>query len=151
MVSVSPRFGVAFVVDLVLGGALAVLAPDSARRMVIAIRHDAGTAVLWGLLVGIGLPIALVLIALTIIGLLVAIPGFLVLVVLGIVGNAVTICWIGTLLTGADDPGLKPIAAGALALSGIATVPILGHFVTTLLGFFGLGVVGRDLYTSWQG
>ncbi|GAB6862802.1 hypothetical protein ACFR97_10005 [Haloplanus litoreus] len=144
------RFGVALLINLVLGGLLVALAPDYARKTVGAIRDDPGSAFLWGLLVGIAVPIGLVLVALTIIGLLITIPGLLFLAVLGIVGNAVTICWIGALLTG-DAVDAAAVGAGAFVLALVAAVPVLGNLATTLVGFFGLGVVGRDLYRSWQG
>ncbi|WP_251329609.1 hypothetical protein [Haloplanus pelagicus] len=144
------RFGGTFVVNLVLGGLLVALAPEYARNAVDAIRDDPGTAVLWGLIVGIAVPIALVLVALTIIGLLITIPGLLVLVVLGVVGNAVSICWVGSLLTD-GGVGVAAVGVGALVLALIAVIPLVGNLATTLIGFVGLGVVGRDLYTSWQG
>jgi hypothetical protein len=150
-VRVASRFGVVLVINLLLGGGLLLLAPEYARRMVAEIRDDAGTAFLWGLLVGIALPIALVLIAITIIGLLITIPGLIALFFLGLVGNAVTICWLGTLLTGHDTPDGAAVGVGALGLALVGAVPVLGNLVTTLVGFFGLGVVGRDLYASWQG
>lgn len=145
------RFGVVLVINLVLGGALLLLAPDYTRRMVAAIRDDAGEAFVWGLLTGIAVPIALVLIAITIIGLLITIPGLIALFFLGLIGNAVTICWIGTFLTGRDAPDGPAVGAGAAVLAAVGAIPVLGNLVTTLVGFFGLGVVGHDLYTSWQG
>lgn len=144
------RFAVVLVINLVLGGALLGIAPGYARRMVTAIRDDAGSAFLWGLLVGIAVPIALVLIAITIIGLLVTIPGLIALFFLGLVGNAVTICWVGTLLTGRDAPDGMAVGVGAAVLAIVGAIPLLGNLVTTLVSFFGLGVVGRDLYTSWR-
>jgi hypothetical protein len=144
------RFVVVLVINLVLGGALLLLAPGYVRRMVAAIRDDTGGAFLWGLLVGIGVPIALVLIAITIIGLVVTIPGLIVLFFVGLIGNAVTICWIGGALAGRDDPDGVAVGVGAVVLAAVGAVPILGNLVTTLLGFFGLGVVGRDLYASCQ-
>jgi uncharacterized protein involved in cysteine biosynthesis len=144
------RFAVVLVINLVLGGALLGITPEYARRMVTAIRDDAGTAFLWGLLAGVAVPIALVLIAITIIGLLVTIPGLIALFFVGLVGNAVTICWVGTLLTGRADPDGAAVGVGAAVLAAVGAVPLLGNLVTTLLGFVGLGVVGRDLYTSWR-
>jgi hypothetical protein len=144
------RFGGALLVNLVLSGLLLGLAPEYARRTVGAIRDDPGSAFLWGLLVGIALPIGLVLVALTIIGLLITIPGLLALAVLGIVGNAVAICWFGSLLTG-GSVDVAAVGAGSLALAAVAAVPVLGNLATTLVGLFGLGVVGRDVYTSWKG
>jgi len=147
---VALRFGVVLVINLVLGGALLALAPDYTRRMVAAIHDDAGTAFLWGLLTGIAVPIALVLIAITIIGLLITIPGLIALFFLGLIGNAVTICWIGTLLTGGDRPDGTAVGVGAAVLAVAGAIPVIGNLATTLVGFFGLGVVGRDLYTSWR-
>jgi hypothetical protein len=144
------RFVVVLAINLVLGGALLLLAPAYARRMVAAIRDDTGGAFLWGLLVGIGVPIALVLIAITIIGLVVTIPGLIVLFFVSLIGNAVTVCWIGGALIGRDGPDGVAVGVGAVVLAVVGAVPILGNLVTTLLGFFGLGVVGRDLYASWQ-
>jgi hypothetical protein len=144
------RFGVVLVINLVLGGAVFLLAPDYTRRMVDAVRDDAGAAFLWGLLTGIAVPIALVLLAITIIGLLITIPGLIALFFVGLIGNAVTICWIGTLLTGRDGPDGTAVGVGAAALAVVGAIPILGNLVTTLVGFVGLGVVGRDLYTSWR-
>lgn len=147
---VAVRFGVVLIVNLLLGGGLFVLAPEYARRMVAEIRDDAGAAFLWGLLVGVALPVALVLIAITIIGLVITIPGLIALFFVGLVGNAVTICWLGTLLTGHDGPDGAAVGVGALVLALVGAVPVLGNLVTTFVGFFGLGVVGHDLYTSWK-
>jgi len=148
---VALRFGVVLLVNLVLGGGLYLLAPDYTRRMVAEIRDDAGTAFLWGLLTGIAVPIALVLIAITIIGLLITIPGLIALFFVGLFGNAVTICWVGAALTGNERPSGSAVGVGALVLALVGAVPLLGNLVTTLVGFVGLGAVGRDLYDSWQG
>jgi len=145
------RFGAVFVVNLVLGGALLGLAPEYAQQMVAELRDDAGAAFLWGLLAGIALPIGLVLLALTIIGLVITIPGLIALFFLGLVGNAVTICWLGTLLRGRESPDGLSVVAGAFALAVVGAIPLLGNLVTTLVGFFGLGVVAEDVYASWEG
>lgn len=144
------RFVVALVVYLLLGGALVALGPRYARKTVNELRVEPGVAFGWGLLVGIGVPIALVLVALTIIGLIVAIPGLIVLALVDVVGNAVTVVWLGSSLTGDDSLGGKAVAAGALVLAVPASIPVLGNLLTTLLGFFGLGVVSRGIYESWS-
>lgn len=145
------RFGVALVINLVVAGALVGFGPRYAARSVREIRDDPGAAFVWGLLVGIGIPIVLVLLAITVVGLLVAIPGLLVLVVVGIVGNAVTIVWVGDSLTGGGGAaGGAAVVVGALALAAVGAIPVLGNLFVTVLGFFGLGVVGRQLYESWS-
>ncbi|MEF8856662.1 MAG: hypothetical protein V5A16_04505 [Haloplanus sp.] len=90
------------------------------------------------------------MLALTIIGLVITIPGLIALFFVGLVGNAVTVCWLGTLLTGHDGPDGGAVGVGALVLALVGAVPVLGNLATTLVGFFGLGVVGHDRYTSWQ-
>lgn len=146
------RFVVSFVVSVVLGGGLIAFGPRYANGIVSDLHEDPITAFGWGLLVGIGVPIALFLIALTIIGLLVTIPGLIVLFVLGVVGNAVTVVWIGDLLSGADvELNGRTVLIGALTLAVLAAVPVLGDFVVAVLEFVGLGAVSRRLYGSWRG
>lgn len=145
------RFVVGLVVNLLLGGLLVALGPRYAREAVDAIRDDPGGAFGWGLLVGIGGPIVLALLAATVVGLVVAIPGFVVLVVVGLVGNAVTVVWVGDSLVGSGtDVDAGAVGAGALALAIPGAIPVLGNFVTAILGFFGLGVVGRGLVAGWR-
>lgn len=146
------QFLVSLVVYLLLGGALVAFGPRYADAMVSDLRDDPGGAFGWGLVAGVVAPIVLVILALTIIGLIVAIPGFVVLLILGIVGNAVTIAWIGTTLgdTGGAVDGYA-VGVGALALAIVGAIPLLGGFLTSLLGFFGLGVVCRNAYSSRRG
>lgn len=143
------QFLVSLVVYLLLGGALVAFGPRYANAMVLDIRDDPGGALGWGLVVGVAVPIVLVILAVTIIGLVVAIPGFVVLFALGIVGNAVTVAWIGTALT---DSGNQPdgvaVGVGALALAIVSSIPVLGGLLTTLVGLFGLGAVSRNAYRS---
>jgi hypothetical protein len=143
------RFVVAFVVNLLLGGALVAFGPRFAEETVTELREDPGGAFLWGLAVGVGVPILLVLLAITVIGLVVAIPGAIALAIVGLVGNAVTVVWVGSLFLGPDDIGGRTAAAGALTLAVPAAIPVLGQLLTSFLGLFGLGVVGRALYVSW--
>lgn len=141
---------VAFVINAVLGGLLVALAPDYARSMVEEIGDDPGGAFVWGLGVGIGLPIVLAILAITIIGLVVAIPGFFVLLAVGIVGNAVTVVWLGNAIAG-DGPGATAVLVGALLLAVVGAIPLLGGLAASALGLFGTGVVGRHLYRSYRG
>jgi len=147
------RFGVAFALNLLLGGGLVVLAPTYARTTVNRVRSDPGSAFVWGLIVGVGVPIVLVLLAITIIGLVVTIPGLIVLAIVGLVGNAVTIVWIGETVAGRSDGAIggRTALLGALALALPAAIPVVGNFLVTVLGFFGLGAVGERLYESWAG
>lgn len=147
---IGARFVVGLVVYLLLGGGLVALAPEYAAETVSELHDDPGGAFGWGLLVGIGVPIALVILAATVIGLIVAIPGFVLLFFVGLAGNAVTVAWVGTWF-GDRRPGAEEAVLGAVAMATVGAIPLLGGFVTTVVGFFGLGVVSRRLYESKQG
>jgi len=143
--------GAGFVVNLLLGGALVALGPEYAAEKFDEFRDDAGETVVWGLIVGIGVPIALGVLAITIIGLVVAIPGVLVLAVVGIVGSAVMVGVVGSSLTGGDDPGGTEVLVGALVLALATAIPVLGGLINWLVTLPGVGMVGHDLYRSWRG
>lgn len=150
LVETAIRLVVGFFVYLLLGGGLVALAPEYAAETVAELREEPGVVFGWGLVVGILVPIVLGILAITIIGLVVTIPGIVVLFVLGVVGNAVTVAWVGTWLGDRDVSG-EAALLGAAALAVAGAVPVLGGFVTTVLGFFGLGVVSRRLYENWRG
>ncbi|MFC4451733.1 hypothetical protein [Halorussus aquaticus] len=114
------------------------------------LRVDPIGSFFWGLLTAIGVPIALALLAVTIIGLVVAIPGFILLAIVGLVGSAVSVVWVGSLALGDEEVGGKAVVVGALLLAVPASISVLGDLVTTLVGFFGTGVVARRLYAAWQ-
>jgi hypothetical protein len=144
------RLVAGLVVYGLLGGGLVALAPEYANETVAGITDDPGSAFGWGVVAGLLVPIALAILAATVIGLVVAIPGIVVLFFLGIVGNAVTVVWVGTWF-GDARPGGEAAALGAIAMAVVGAVPLLGGLLTSLLGFFGLGVVSRRLYRSRQG
>lgn len=145
------RFVGAFVGNLIVGGLLVALGPRYATDKVDEIADDPAAAFVWGLLVGIGVPILLVLLAITIVGLVVTIPGLLGLAVVGVVGQAVSVAWVGDAIAGRGGRiGGKAALVGAVALAVPAAVPMLGDLITSIVGFFGVGVVGRGLYESWQ-
>lgn len=146
-------FGVTLVINLLLGGALVAFGPRYAANAVGELRDDPGTAFVWGLIAGIAVPIVLVILAITIVGLIVTIPGFILLAIVGIIGNAVTVVWVGDLLVGDRGGRVGGTAAlvGAVVLACLAAIPLLGNLIISVLGFFGLGVVSRGLYESWSG
>lgn len=150
--SVVIKFLVSLVAYLLLGGALLVLGPRYTNEVVTDLQDEPAEAFFWGLLVGVVAPIALVILALTIVGLIVAIPGFVILFVLGVVGTAVTVAWTGTVLTGTGDSvDGYAVGVGALAFAFVSAIPVVGGVLTSLVGLFGLGVVSRNVYASRSG
>lgn len=148
------RFGVQFVVGFVtnalLGGVLVGLNPAYASRKIDQFASDPGETVLWGLVVGVGAPVALAILAFTIVGLIVAIPGVLILVGVGIVGSAVMVVVIGDVVTDGGTGG-ESVLVGALVLALLSAIPILGGVINWVVGLPGIGMVGHDLYLTWRG
>ncbi|MDT3435505.1 hypothetical protein [Haloarcula sp. 1CSR25-25] len=145
------RFGIGFVVFAVLGAAAAAIGPTYTTNAVREIQNDPGSAIGWGILVGILLPIGLVLLALTVIGALVSIPGLLLIGVLGIVGSGITAVWVGNSVIG-DDGSVSATdgVAGGLLLAVPFAIPVVGGLLVNLVTLVGLGVVGRGLYENWS-
>ena len=145
------RFVGAFLGQLLLAGLAVLLGPKYVRERIGEVRDRPGEAFLWGLIVTIAVPIVLILIALTIVGLIVTIPGLVLVAVVGLVGNAVSIVWIGSLLTATNDRvGGKEAVLGAVVLAVPAAIPVVGNLVTTIVGLFGTGVVGKRLVDAHQ-
>jgi len=145
------RFGIGFVILAVLGAAAAAIGPKYTTNAVREIQDDPGAAIGWGILVGILVPIGLVLLALTVIGALISIPGLLLIGVLGIVGTGITAVWIGNSVIG--DNGTVSATdgvAGGLLLAVPFAIPVVGGFLLNLITLVGLGVVGRGLYEDWK-
>jgi hypothetical protein len=149
--SVVLRFGVGFVVFTVLGVAATAIGPKYTTNAVRDIQDDPGAAIGWGILVGILLPIGLVLLALTVIGALISIPGLLLIGVLGIIGSGITAVWVGNSVVG-DDGAVSATdgVAGGLLLAVPFAIPVVGGFLVNLVTLVGLGVVGRGLYEDWS-
>jgi hypothetical protein len=148
------RAAITFLTDLVVGGILVAAAPRYTRTSIDKIRNEPGESFIWGLGLGIGGTIAIIILAITIIGLIVAIPAGIVLVILGVVGGAVSTVFLGTILgekvTGGTLSLAVALAIGAFTAAVLSVIPILGGLVMFVVDSFGLGIVGKQLYTSWS-
>ena len=138
-------------VGTVLGASLAVglslaVAAEFTHRRVDDLRSAPAAGFGWGLLVGVVVPVFLVVVAATGLGMVIALPGFLLLFVLGVPGAAVGTLWVGSLLVDGDT--FRRAAAGVVTLGVVSAVPVLGGLFTTLVSACGLGVVARASYAS---
>ncbi|KAA9397853.1 hypothetical protein Har1130_06805 [Haloarcula sp. CBA1130] len=144
------RFGVGFAILAVLGAAAAAIGPKYTTNAVREIQNDPGSAIGWGILVGIFVPIGLVILALTVIGALISIPGLLLIGILGIIGTGITAVWVGNSVIGNDGTvSATDGVAGGLLLAVPFAIPVVGGFLLNLITLVGLGVVGRGLYEDW--
>ncbi len=123
----------------------AMLFPRAVDRCVEVMEQHPGHVVLAALLSTVGLPIVIVLLCITIIG-IIAIPFVnIALLIAGFFGKVVILAWIGRRLirkteSGAlSQPALAVIVGGALVLL-LYVVPVLSFICHMVLGFLGLGV-----------
>jgi hypothetical protein len=135
--------GVSLVINLVIGGIIVLVAPDYVEGRMNAIRNDAATSFIWGLVTFVVLIIASVLI----ITLLVTIPALL---VLGIVGGAIATVTVGTLIAEqVTEPSLLVgLIVGAVVLSLLGLIPILGGLINFVVGMLGAGTMVKGLNDS---
>ncbi|WP_254837725.1 hypothetical protein [Natronomonas marina] len=125
------------VFGLVVAGGIVALAPDYAERTTDRIRTNPGGTFLYGLAIGIAAVIVGFLLALTIVGILVAVPMF---IVLGVVG------YLGHLAAGrsvSDDWGVAVLVAVVLAVV-TGAIPILGGLLGFVLSSLGIGAAYLD-------
>jgi hypothetical protein len=142
---------------LVVGGITVFLAPDFVRGVDREIRESPVLAGLVGLGLFVGILVVvvlLVLVAFTGIGLLIAIPGFLALFVVGLLAEAMIAVSVGFVLAGVlDREGIGlgwAFLVGLLAITVVAVIPIVGllTFVLTAVGAGGLAI---HLWNRFQG
>jgi len=124
----------------------ALLFPRAVERCVEVLEDRPGHVVLASLLAIIGIPVLMILLIITVIG-IIAVPLVGIgLMLAGILGKVVILAWIGRRIIKkpGDGPLSHPIAAvligGALVLM-LYTVPVLSVIVYKLIGFLGLGAV----------
>lgn len=144
---------VSVVVSLVVGGLLLVLAPDASRAVVRKSRERPLYAAVAGFLGFFGGLIVFVLLGITVVGLVVSIPGFIVWILLGLVGGAYGAMTVGAVLTDAADvDGLWPaLLVGTVVLTAVGLVPLVGGLVNLVVASIGMGTVFLFAFGSWGG
>lgn len=139
--SIVTRFLASAVVTLVAGGAYFVFAPDSAEATMQRAREDPLESFLWGLGIGIAVIVVTVLLAITFIGLIVAIPLILVFAVVELAAQAVIFVVIFSSLLD-SKPAVGKALVGAAVLAGVlSAIPIVGPLVSFVVGSVGVGAL----------
>lgn len=145
-----------FLVNLVLGAVLLLVFPDGSRRLARRLRDEPLSTGLYGLVALIGIPILLVLVAITIIGIPLAIIGALLFAVMVWVGSIYGRYAVGEWLLGyvGTDNRWLALVVGLVVVGLVSLVPILGglvEFVVLLLGLGGLGVLALGALRGRRG
>jgi hypothetical protein len=150
-VGIPLQFVGSLLVYVVAGAIVVAVSPEYTERMAARVRDDAATSFISGLVALVVTIVAAFLLAITIIGLLVVIPGMLALVVVQIVGNTAALVALGSVTTerGRGSP-FAALVIGALLLSAVSLVPILGGIVRFVVQMVGLGAVVGSYWESRQ-
>lgn len=134
----------AFLTTLLVGAILVAIAPEYTTRMTDVIVDDPVNAFLYGIFFLLGLVIIIVMLVITIIGILVAIPLFIVAYVAWAVGSALAFLAIGERLIDDEDGDWKvPLLVGALINGGL-TLTGVGGILSFAIGATGFGAVVFD-------
>lgn len=152
--------GIGVTIAVAISGVLAVvvagLAPTLTDESLQRCRDDGVVAFLVGLGATILVPIVLAILAVTVIGLVVAIPGFVVLFVVLLVGSAIGVLLVGRFVldavsSSAGEPDTLPVAfAGAVVLVAVSLIPVLGGLVNFAISTVGVGAVSLVLWNRYR-
>jgi len=123
---------------------LALLFRDAVTRCAITVETQPGMSLVAALLCILLIPIAIVLLCITVIG-IAAIPFVLVgAVCVGWFGKAVMLAWLGRRVVGRSGqfghPAIAVIVGGLIVLA-LYLVPVLGFLIYNILGLLGFGAV----------
>ena len=126
---------------LVIGMVLLAVVPAAMAAAYRVARQEAPQALGWGLLVAVVLPVASVLVMLTIVGIPLGLLGLLSLVLLYTVGYVVGALAVGRLMVKEPASRFLAFVVGLVVLRLVGLVPAAGGLVTFLVAAYGLGAV----------
>ncbi|QLD87901.1 hypothetical protein HWV07_02145 [Natronomonas salina] len=130
----------AFLTTLVVGAILIAVAESYTEARMADVLEDPVESFLYGLVCLVFLILAIIVLAFTGIGLVVAIPLLLVLFLVLVIGASIAFLAIGDRLVGHDDGWLKPLVVGA-AINGALALTGIGGLVSFAVGAAGFGAV----------
>lgn len=132
---------------LVLGIVLGLLAPRAAAAVDTATRRDAGSVVLWGLLLTFGLPIVAVIAMVTLVALPLGLALLLALLLIYGIGYTTGAWIVGRRVVSGASPVVAFLVGWGI-LRVLAIVPILGGLVGLAAIVVGLGAIVRAGYRA---
>jgi hypothetical protein len=132
-----------FLTTLLVGAILIAVAPDYTERQMEAVRADPLDSFLYGFAAIVFVVLLTVLLFVTIVGLVLAIPLAVLAFLLWAVGAAIAFLAISDRLVGREDGWAKPLVVAA-AIDGGLTLTGIGGLVALCIGAAGFGAVLRD-------
>ncbi|QSG10482.1 putative membrane protein related to bactofilin [Halapricum desulfuricans] len=145
--------GYAILVNLVLGAALLVAMPGFSRRVDETVSTEAAKSAGVGVLAALGIPIGLVVLAVTIVGIPLTLAGFVAFALLAWVallyGRIAVAAWA---LRQADiDNRWLALVAGIVGFGVLGRIPILGGLLSLATFLLGLGAIALVLVELRRG
>ncbi|ELY89614.1 hypothetical protein [Natrinema altunense] len=128
---------------LVVGAILIAIAPDYTDRMMDDALADPFGVFLYGIASLLGIGLLTLLLVVTIVGIVVAIPLFLLAYLVWAIGGAIAYLAIADRLVGRDDEWLTRLLVAA-AISGALAVTGVGGILAICIGAAGFGAVLRN-------
>lgn len=135
----------AFLTTLAVAAVLVAVRPAYVERMTEAVLERPASSFLYGLFLLLALFVSVFMLAITGIGLLLAVPLLLVAYVVWAVGAAVAYLAVADRLVGHDDGWLKAVLVAA-ALNGALAATGVGALVALAIGATGFGAVLDDWF-----
>lgn len=132
-----------FLTTLVIGAILIAVVPDYTQKKMQTVKEEALGSFVYGFASLVFFILVTIVLAITIIGLLVAIPLALVLTLVWAVGAAIGYLMIADEIVGHENGWTAPLLVGA-ALNGGLTLTGIGGIVSFCVGAAGFGAVLRD-------
>ncbi len=126
---------------VVLGVLLLALAPAMMAASHAVARDEAGRAVGWGLLVGVGLPVASVAVLFTLVGIPLGLLGLLSLALLYAIGYVVAGLALGRAIVKEPRSRYLALLAGLGILRIVGLIPAVGGLVTFVASAYGVGAL----------
>ncbi len=133
----------AFATTLVVGAILVAVAPDLLERTSQAVETNPVDSFVYGIVCLVFTVLVTIVLVVTIVGILVAIPFVILSYLVWAVGATVAFTTIAVRLVGREDGWLKPLLLAA-ALNGLLTLSGIGGLVAFIVGATGFGAVLRD-------
>lgn len=144
-----PIFGIyGFLVNLLVGALLLLVLPDTSERIIEAVEDAPVRTGGVGLAALIGVPIALVIVAITIVGIPITFAGFVAYALAVWIGTIYGRFGVGALLLSYTDVENRwaDLLAGLVVVAVLVRIPVIGGLFGFIVLLLGLGAMAEHLY-----
>lgn len=142
------EYAIIALLTLVVGAIVLSVAPSYADAIIERIRTEPGESFVYGIGATVLFFVVAIALAITVVGILVLIPLALVVGFLDLVGHALAVTAIGSAVAGGHDDREVGLLVGAIFLSAVLVIPVVGRLVSLVIGTVGFGAMVADYWGS---